>query len=121
MRKLRLDVEQLTVETFEVTRAAERERGTVRGHLTNNVITCDNTDCNQNTCLDTCATCPNTCWYSCGDTCPGTCPNTCAQSCNGTCYDPSCVNCNDTWNDPTCEASCDGTCPPQCTNYKYLC
>jgi hypothetical protein len=86
--KLKLNLEQLSVESFDTT-SVEKQRGTVVGEQ----CTCW-TRCGQNTCPG-CPTCDNTCAYTCDDaTCPA-CP-TCAASCNGTCdcpddtYDYSC-------------------------------
>ena len=74
-RKLKLNLEQLSVDTFH-TSSARAEKGTVFGE--------------QCTCYTNC-TCPGcpTCYATCaGNTCAGTCgPNTCAASCNGTCGD----------------------------------
>jgi hypothetical protein len=76
MKKLRLDFEQLAVESFDVTADAVRARGTVNGQLTA-PASCLATDCNQNTCAATCMTCPDTCWNSCGETCYNSCYGTC--------------------------------------------
>lgn len=61
--KLTLDLDQLSVDSFDTT-GAEKQKGTVFGE-----------EC----------TCPTAC------TCPGcfTCDETCADSCNGTCI-PAC-------------------------------
>jgi hypothetical protein len=88
MRKLTLNLEQLSVDSFETT-AVEKKKGTVIGQQ----CTCW-TYCAQQTCPG-CPTCDNTCAYTCDDaTCPA-CP-TCAASCNGTCdcgtNDYSCYN-----------------------------
>ena len=62
MRKIRLDLETLGVETFE-TSAAEPERGTVRGHWSQ-LGTCDAVvaTCQVN------GTCALTCGSRCGST-----------------------------------------------------
>jgi hypothetical protein len=77
MRKLRLDLEDLSVESFTTTPEAHRESGTVFGQ--------------QCTCYTQC-TCPGcpTCDASCNGTCGGTCAATCNASCNGTCGGWSC-------------------------------
>src|SRR3954466_5307991 len=95
MKKLSLDLDQLTVESFD-TSAAARPRGTVRGFdITASTCyeegcwcisdggTC-NTDCGQNTC-NTCnqATCPG---YSCVIACP---PSNHGEF---SCAPPSCLN-----------------------------
>jgi hypothetical protein len=108
MRKLRLDFEQLTVESFDVTSDALRERGTVRGRISFPALTCDATECYQNTC-DTCQSCPASCWQTCGDTCGGSCGGTCGATCD------VCAT-----NEETC-FSCGGSCPPYCTWNKAPC
>jgi hypothetical protein len=70
--KLTLNLDDLAVDTFDTTTAAEA-KGTVFGE--------------QCTCYTNC-TCPGC--PSCDDTCPATCAytcddHTCAASCNGTC------------------------------------
>jgi hypothetical protein len=98
MRKLTLNLEQLSVDSFDTT-AVEKAKGTVVGEQ----CTCW-TRCGQNTCPG-CPTCDNTCAYTCDDaTCPA-CP-TCAASCNGTCDCPtagvSCYNTDCGCNPGTC-------------------
>ncbi len=92
MRKLKLDLEELAVESFATTPESRGEGGTVFGQ---NHCTCY-TQC-------TCPGCP-TCDASCNGTCGGTCA-TCAASCNGTCG-------------ATCAASCYGTCDWTCECYS---
>jgi hypothetical protein len=89
MNKLRLDLEDLSVESFSTTPEAGKEEGTVFGQ--------------QCTCYTNC-TCPGcpTCDASCNGTCGGTCGGTCDASCNG-----------------TCDASCNGTCVDSCNNCTY--
>ena len=70
MNKLKLSVDSLRVESFEVVRG-ETERGTVRGHESypNGCFPPSGSD---DPFLDTChyATCAgNTCWQSCNGTC----------------------------------------------------
>jgi hypothetical protein len=85
--KLKLNLEDLTVDSFDTSRPAQKE-GTVFGEQ----CTCY-TQC---TCPG-CPTCAN--YYTCDRTCGGTCgENTCAASCNGTC------------DQATCEYSCAGGC-----------
>ena len=62
MRKIRLDLEKLDVETFE-TAADELSRGTVRGHWSQ-----------LGTCDAVVATCQlnGTCKWTCGSRCTGT-------------------------------------------------
>jgi hypothetical protein len=78
--KLTLNLEDLSVDTFDTT-AAAKEKGTVFGEQ----CTCY-TQC---TCPG-CPTCYESCNGSCGATCPATCYNTCddytcADSCGGGC------------------------------------
>jgi hypothetical protein len=90
MRKLKLDLEDLSVESFATTPEPHREAGTVFGQ--------------QCTCYTQC-TCPGcpTCDASCNGTCGGTCAGTCDASCNGTCDCPA-------TNDASCYGSCDYSC-----------
>ena len=78
MNKLRLQLDDLKVDTFDTT-AAQEAKGTVFGEQ----CTCQ-TQC-------TCPGCP-----SCGDTCPQTCAG---MSCDHTC-DNSCIY-------GTCEQTCE--------------
>ena len=86
MRKLALDADELRVESFHVTAAADG-KGTVFGE--------------QCTCYTNC-TCPGcpTCDETCADTCGATCGDSCALTC-----DP--VECGFTGG-PTCLMSCNG-------------
>lgn len=81
MRKRRLNIDELSIESFETDALAE-PRGTVEARQTGpfEPVSC------------ACATdefisCPFTCgFYSCeGNTCAATCNPTCGASCNGTC------------------------------------
>ena len=82
MRKVKLDLDAIQVESFEAS-GGGGTRGTVRGHLCP-CCCCDPCCC---TCCDTCqATCPATCPYTCaGDTCISCPGDTCAWTCE-TCY-----------------------------------
>jgi hypothetical protein len=98
MRKLRLDLDHLTVESFDTAPRA-REKGTVMAE--------------QCTCYTQC-TCPGC--PSCDATCPATCVNTCddascAESCWGTCVP-----------DYSCWDTCAGqyTCVSQ-TGHQIIC
>ena len=73
MRKLRLDLEHLSVESFDTTRAKPGS-GTVYGE--------------QCTCYTAC-TCPGC--PTCDASCNGTCGDTCAASCGGTCAGATCA------------------------------
>ena len=86
MRKLRLQLEDLRIDSFDTT-SVQREKGTVFGE--------------QCTCYTQC-TCPGcpTCYASCNGTCDASCNGTCDASCDGGC----------TW-DASCGGnSCDYTC-----------
>jgi len=88
MRKLRLTLEDLQIDSFSTT-PVRRAKGTVYGEQ----CTCP-TAC-------TCPGCP-TCDATCGGTCAASCNGTCDASCDGGCgtYDVSCggYSC-----DPTCQ------------------
>ena len=87
MNKLKLALEDLSVESFD-TSGAEKEKGTVIGEQCSCLGTCPQTAC---------ATCPQTCDdYSCAESCYGTCAGgglTCGyESCGGTCFQSRCVD-----------------------------
>ncbi len=84
MNKLRLNLDDLAVESFATTPDRPAEGGTVFGQ--------------QCTCYTQC-TCPGC--PTCDASCNGTCGGTCDASCNGTCGG-------------TCDASCFGTCDWTC-------
>jgi hypothetical protein len=71
--KLKLNLDQLSVDSFDTTKPAAKA-GTVFGE--------------QCTCYTNC-TCPGcyTCDASCNGTCDASCNGTCDASCNGTCYE----------------------------------
>ena len=85
--KLTLNLEDLTVDSFDTT-ATQKAKGTVFGE--------------QCTCYTQC-TCPGC--PTCDASCNGTCGGTCEASCNGTCAGAS------------CGASCYGTCEYVSCNY----
>ena len=103
--KLKLNLDQLSVESFDTT-LTERPKGTVFGE--------------QCTCYTNC-TCPG---------CP-TCDATCPQTCVNTCDDPSCAGscdasaCYGTCGEYTCALTCEDTCRPRlCGSYNscgYIC
>ncbi|MGD8778128.1 MAG: hypothetical protein PVH88_04125 [Ignavibacteria bacterium] len=99
MKKLKLNLEDLRVESFELNPGKEINKGTIHGNEQPTVVddtcvepSCDGT-CYEDTCEDTCgvgptcdyATCVNTaacgggntCDYSCGSTCGLTCVKIC--------------------------------------------
>jgi hypothetical protein len=85
MKKMKLNLEQLAVDSFD-TSAAPEKRGTVFGEQ---------------------CTCPTNC------TCPG-CP-TCYESCNGTCGDSCYGTCAGQWScDPTCDSCYYTQCAQSC-------
>jgi hypothetical protein len=93
MKKLKLRLDDLQVDTFQTT-SAPKQKGTVFGE--------------QCTCYTQC-TCPGcpTCDASCNGTCDASCNGTCDASCNGTCGDTCEYTC-----DYSCGYTCDGqTCP----------
>lgn len=92
IRKLRLDVEQLAVESFTV-QAAASGAGTVRAHGVfppAEPASDGYGECNtyQASCNGSCASCVNTCLQSCNGTC-NSCVNTCQLSCHSVCYEPA--------------------------------
>lgn len=78
MKKIRLELDRLEVESFEAEPDRGRGRGTVRGNMpwTELVTRCQCTD-----------------WETCVESCGGSCELTlCSPTCQlVTCYDPSCV------------------------------
>lgn len=90
MKKMRLDLDTLAIESFDTTGIDESTRGTVKGHLP-----------------------PDTYWRYCSDGL--TCADSCDVSCAGSCYDPSCgqTYCG-TCHDWTCGETYCGTCDPYC-------
>lgn len=104
MKKLSLNLDQLSVESFD-TSARAKPQGTVRGFdITDTTCyelecgcisggTC-NTDCGGYTCDGTCGE------YTCGNSCVNACPPT--NHGEHTCNAPTCFNtCHDTCGCPT--------------------
>jgi hypothetical protein len=83
--KLRLDLDQLAVDSFD-TAAAHAEKGTVFGEQCTcptactcpGCPTCDHTACLQETCVASCE-------YTCAETC-ATCTSHKYTNCDGICY-----------------------------------
>jgi hypothetical protein len=101
MKKIRLDLDSLSIESFDTTGAADA-RGTVAGHATYQAY------CSYGlTCVDSCeGTCDGSCVSECG-TCGATGCGSCGATYCGTCVDPSCC--------PTYCGTCyDWTCDPDC-------
>lgn len=99
MRKLRLDPDSLTVQSFQTIAPQSAPRGTVHaGQAGPDTpycsidVACKVTE--QQSCHGTCA--GDTCYDSCNLTC-----HTCIPSCFGSCI----ASCN------SCQASCGATCP----------
>jgi hypothetical protein len=101
MHKLKLDLDQLTVDSFDTLSADGAGRGTIEAFQTNAppcTIVWNPTY--APTCADTCATCPVTCYNSCGGTC-----DTCycsGHTCGGSCYDPTCATCQTNCEQESC-------------------
>jgi hypothetical protein len=78
MKKLKLQIDDLAIESFETATVAAEE-GTVMAHGTK----------------DTCDPAIGTCFgYTCYATCAGTCPDSCAYTCDpavGTCFGYTCA------------------------------
>lgn len=99
MNKLRLVLDDLRVDTFSTTRAANGESGTVRGYGVGGTVSydqpCEPIDPNY-----TEVNCPPyTQGYTCAASCYGSCYNSCYGSCQNTCY--TC------WQNTCANASCD--------------
>lgn len=94
MKKVKLDLDAILVDSFEVTETP-RGRGTVRGHV---CCVCGCDPC----CCTCCATCGNTCLASCNGSC-----QTCEDSCWGTCFEVTCVG-----------RSCDFCASDACVTYQ---
>ncbi|HEX8697113.1 MAG TPA: hypothetical protein VF746_32135 [Longimicrobium sp.] len=110
MRKFRLDVEDLRVDTFATTPEPARGAGTVDAFATGQVGTCFDPSCRPRLCPQETveATCPATCYNTCPNTCANTCDDpTCANTCAYTCDDATCIDCGS--GSPSCWDSC--TCP----------
>ena len=92
-RKLRLDLEQLTVESFSISADGGDGTGTVRAH---GKVPPDEPASDYDgvcgtyyeSCNGSCASCVNSCWNSCVGTCVS-CNVTCPQSCHSVCYEPA--------------------------------
>ena len=99
MPKLKLDLDQLVVDSFSTEKPQPRA-GTVFGEQ----CTCY-TNCTCPGCPTCDASCNGTCGGTCAASCYGTCGDfTCGNSCNcGTQYDATCNNygtCNGGWDCP---------------------
>ena len=100
MKKLKLDMDDLRVESFHTAGAPTLKRGTVRGHATLRHCTefvdctidfgCGTVGCGTGDCTNV-ASCNGTCDASCNGSC-ASCAATCGNSCGGTC-DATCASC----------------------------
>ena len=97
MKKLKLDLNELKVDSFEISSSLNTHKGTIKGNGPSLAVTepCDRTD----------ISCQNTCD---GDTCNGTCYNTCNVTCPDTCGFNSC---QPTGCEPSCQVYCGPTIP----------
>jgi hypothetical protein len=89
MQKLKLDLDQLVVDSFDTLLAGGGEpRGTVKAFAPTMLLTCGT--CNTcGTCDPSCAGCASyngTCYNTCGPSCYGTC-----ATCQTNCEQESCV------------------------------
>ena len=88
MKKLKLNMEDLRVESFVTFSKDSLNRGTVQGNAASILGTC------HGTCEDTCEVCtvPKTCPNTCGNTCDDpTCGYTCEDPL--TRFEPPCITC----------------------------
>lgn len=117
MEKLRLELEELAVETFDPSPVADG-RGTVAGH--NSEVTvgvqcgsaCGVCSVQQSQCL--CGGDTNYAFCTLADSCAScNCPS--AVSCDGTCYESPCVV-SGAWScdGSTCAGTCGATCAATC-------
>jgi len=111
MKKIKLDLDKLVVDSFEVAPALDAP-GTVQGYLIteNTRRACSCAASCDGTCYATCDTCDASCAGTCAATCGATCQTcagqyTCNESCGGTCD----FSCGDSCFGPSCFDSC--TCP----------
>lgn len=84
MEKLKLDLQKLSVESFQ-TDLLKNEKGTVKGNVeTDTNLVCNTCDV---TCYHTCGV--ETCGWTCfGSTCDVTCYHTCGvETCGKTCFE----------------------------------
>jgi hypothetical protein len=94
MRKLKLHLEDLRIDSFTTT-PAEKPKGTVFGE--------------QCTCYTQC-TCPGcpTCYASCNGTCDASCNGSCGASCDASCGGTCDYACEYTAAGDTCDYTCSG-------------
>jgi hypothetical protein len=109
MKKLRLALEEISVESF-ATLPQQARLGTVPGHQLSGT-TCGQfiCDCPTNGYEHTC----NTCQASCNGTCPATCGGDTCYTCDNTCN--VCQSVGGTCGDFTCDHTCEGQSCQYCT------
>lgn len=91
MKKLKLRMDALRVESFETVAGPGAARGTVRGNEpTAGCTETANPECTQAFACETYGDC--TMYGSCEGTCGNSCVDTCQVSCYGTC-DETCATC----------------------------
>jgi hypothetical protein len=108
MRKLKLDLEQLAVDSFETTGGAGPRAGTVPGFaaIGGDVVVMPADTFKQSCMIDFCADS----WQSGCLTCAGTCgQDTCQDTCKASCY--SCFGQETCYPNGTCLTLCLRTCP----------
>lgn len=108
MRKLRLDLDELAVESFDTSLGAAQRAGTVRGNADADAVgAAEPADTYRQTCMiDFCADS----WQSGCLTCAGTCgQDTCEDTCQDSCY--SCYGQETCYGYATCITLCLRTCP----------
>lgn len=92
MRKLKLEIDALRVESFQTTGVAREAAGTVRGHLDRaaeeDLVAITTLRTQEPSCFDTCKiSCWGTCEASCGGTCEVSCDGGCTELCTYGCSD----------------------------------
>ncbi len=78
MKKLKLSLDDLEVESFETTPEIADTKGTVVGYG-------GGTAWGETCVASECGSCGGTCFETCGNTCGGTCGRSCGGSCVNTC------------------------------------
>jgi hypothetical protein len=114
VRKIKLNLDELKVESFVTTPPGEGGRGTVEAH------TEANPTCIYNCTQQSYCTCSPGYGLTCHTDCGSCEPYTCVHSCNdftncGTCYDPTCgAGCTSPSDPPECESDPNYTCATPC-------
>lgn len=97
MKKLKLDLDALVVESFAV-QETPRWTGTVQGNIEQEgeVRRRPGFFSRWFSCPSACGkTCLDTCWETCQNTCLETCQDTCVETCRGaTCFDSCNTRCD---------------------------